>query len=186
MWASAGLRGACSGRTKLRELALFHAMDFRDAEPPPGRGKKPQCFRHFAFRSAAALVAPSFQLSNPLLCGNHVLTAAAATSSPSETAAGGASPQRQYSTRASPSGLFVRVVTATVLRVCIVHQEANSRLHCSVQLCSRTHIVGASSSSFHHMTRARLMLIVPLFNSQLATDALVFSRQPHCKGGACI
>ena len=34
VWASAGRRGAYSGRSKSTELALFHFIAFRDAEPP--------------------------------------------------------------------------------------------------------------------------------------------------------
>ena len=33
LWAQAGLRGACSARSKSRELAFFHGIAFHDAKP---------------------------------------------------------------------------------------------------------------------------------------------------------
>ena len=64
VWAPAGLRGACSGRSKLRELALFHGIAFRDASTPSRRGPwEPLIFSYFALVLLDHTVPPA-----PKLC----------------------------------------------------------------------------------------------------------------------
>ena len=86
-WAPAGLRGACSGHSKSRELALFHGIAFRDAEPP--RTMETPKFQLDSL--CGRCITPPLQLSSSLLCGGHGTTTVAHQAFPFVAVTDGAS-----------------------------------------------------------------------------------------------